>query len=229
MTKNDKPTTSAEETMLAARRFSRRTFLKTGAAVGSVAATGPWIVRDALSSSGELNILNWDDELPDPVIPDFEKTTGIKVNSTPFSQNEEQINKLQATEGEGFDLCQPTHDRAPQFKDIGVLQALRREEADARRRSCRRCSNAVARRLDLGRQALPRAALLGHRGDLLAQRPDQARYGDPVLRHAVGRRVQGQGAGPPALAPARHRPVDGRQRQAAVEPHARRLQGRGRR
>jgi spermidine/putrescine transport system substrate-binding protein len=124
MTKNDKPMSSAEETMLAARHFSRRTFLKTGAAVSSVAATGPWIVQNALSSSGELNIINWDDELPNPVIPDFEKATGIKVNSTPFSQNEEQINKLQATGGTGFDLCQPTHDRAPQFQDIGVLQPL---------------------------------------------------------------------------------------------------------
>jgi spermidine/putrescine transport system substrate-binding protein len=122
MTKLDKPKNSAEETMLAVRRFSRRTFLKTGAAAGSIAATGPWIVQNALSSSGELNIINWDDELPNPVIPDFEKATGIKVNSTPFSQNEEQINKLQATGGSGFDLCQPTHDRAPQFQDIGVLQ-----------------------------------------------------------------------------------------------------------
>ena len=49
------------------------------------------------------------------------RQTGIKVNPTPFSQNEEQINKLQATGGEGFDLCQPTRDRAPQFKDLGVL------------------------------------------------------------------------------------------------------------
>ncbi len=63
----------------------------------------------------------WSDEFPDPVIPNFEKATGIKVNQTPFSQNEEQINKLQATGGEGFDLCQPTRDRAPQFKDLGVL------------------------------------------------------------------------------------------------------------
>jgi spermidine/putrescine transport system substrate-binding protein len=66
--------------------------------------------------------LNWSDEEPDPLIPDFQKSTGIKVTTTPFSQNEEQINKLQATGGEGFDLCQPTHDRALQFKDLGVLQ-----------------------------------------------------------------------------------------------------------
>lgn len=106
------------------RGVSRRSFLKSSAALGLGALASPAIVSNALSSSGELSILNWDDELPDPVIPDFEKATGIKVNSTPFSQNEEQINKLQATDGVGFDLCQPTHDRAPQFRDIGVLQPL---------------------------------------------------------------------------------------------------------
>lgn len=121
MSKKRDTLTEAQQTVRAARAFSRRTLLK-AAALGTVAATGPWYVRDALSSSGSLNLLFWDDELPDPVIPDFEKKTGIKVNKTPFSQNEEQINKLQATGGEGFDLCEPTHDRSPQFKDLGVLQ-----------------------------------------------------------------------------------------------------------
>jgi len=115
--------TSAESTALAARRFSRRLMLKSSV-YGVALAASPAIVHDALSSSGSLSLLNWDDELPNPVIPDFEKKTGIKVNSTPFSQNEEQINKLQATRGAGFDLCQPTHDRAQQFEEIDVLQAL---------------------------------------------------------------------------------------------------------
>jgi spermidine/putrescine transport system substrate-binding protein len=119
-----KKLTSAQETLRALRKFNRRTFLKTGLAAGAVTSTGPWYVADAQSSSGTLNIINWDDELPNPVIPNFEKATGIKVNLTPFSQNEEQINKLQATKGAGFDLCMPTHDRAPQFKDIGVLAPL---------------------------------------------------------------------------------------------------------
>ena len=118
------PATPAEATVSAAQGFSRRLMLARAAAIGVIGAAGPWIVRDARSSSGELNVLNWDDELPSPVIPSFTKATGIKVNTTPFSQNEEQINKLQATGGEGFDLCQPTHDRAPQFKDLGLLQPL---------------------------------------------------------------------------------------------------------
>jgi len=120
MTKS-KSQLSAERTAAAARLFNRRVVLKAGAAAGAIAVAGPAYVKSALSSSGEINLLMWSDEFPNPVIPDFEAKTGIKVNQTPFSQNEEQINKLQATGGEGFDLCQPTRDRAPQFKDLGVL------------------------------------------------------------------------------------------------------------
>lgn len=116
------PVSSAEATLRAASSFTRRTLLKSTVAAGGIAAMGPWIVQDAFSSSGSLSLLHWDDELPDPVIPDFEKKTGIKIKKTPFSQNEEQINKLQATAGQGFDLCQPTRDRSPQFKDLGLLQ-----------------------------------------------------------------------------------------------------------
>ena len=83
--------------------------------------------------------------------PEFrEGKTGIKVNKTPFSQNEEQINKLQATGGEGFDLCQPTRDRAPQFKDLGVLAPFDMNKLkNTGESSCPRCSK-VDEPLDLG-------------------------------------------------------------------------------
>lgn len=115
-----KTLTSAELTMRAAG-LNRRLLLKSAAAVGAVGLAAPMFSKNAFSSSGELNLLMWSDEFPDPVIPNFEAKTGIKVNQTPFSQNEEQINKLQATGGEGFDLCQPTRNRAPQYKDLQVL------------------------------------------------------------------------------------------------------------
>lgn len=121
MTKLTKDQSRTRATLLAARAFNRRTMLKGAAAAGAVTLGFPMIVKDAFSSSGELNLLMWSDEFPDPVIPNFEKATGIKVNQTPFSQNEEQINKLQATGGEGFDICQPTANRAPQYKDLQVL------------------------------------------------------------------------------------------------------------
>jgi spermidine/putrescine transport system substrate-binding protein len=121
MTKLTPDQKSTREILLAARAFNRRTMLKTSVLAGAAAFSAPWIVKDAFSSSGELNLLMWSDEYPDPVIPDFEKKSGIKVNQTPFSQNEEQINKLQATGGEGFDIVSPTCNRSPQYKDLQVL------------------------------------------------------------------------------------------------------------
>jgi spermidine/putrescine transport system substrate-binding protein len=106
--------------LLKAAKLSRRNVMKSAAAMGAVGFATPLVTTNALSSSGELNLLMWSDEFPGDVIPGFEKATGIKINQTPFSQNEEQINKLQATGGEGFDLCQPTVSRAPQFKDLAV-------------------------------------------------------------------------------------------------------------
>ncbi len=101
--------------------LSRRNVIKAGAGLAAVAVASPAIVSSARSSSGTLSLLNWSDEFPGDVIPNFEKATGIKVTTTPFSQNEEQINKLQASGGDGYDLVQPTRDRAPQFKDLDVL------------------------------------------------------------------------------------------------------------
>ncbi|MGE0150678.1 MAG: substrate-binding domain-containing protein, partial [Parvibaculaceae bacterium] len=107
--------------LMRAAQMSRRSLLKASLAAGAVGLTSPLYLKRAWSSSGELSLLIWPDEMPDPVIPNFEKATGIKVTTTPFSQNEEQINKLQATSGEGFDICQPTMNRAPQYKDLQVL------------------------------------------------------------------------------------------------------------
>jgi spermidine/putrescine transport system substrate-binding protein len=126
MTKRDVSSTTI--TLLAANALTRRLMLRGTGAAAAVAAIGPWYVKNALSSSGELSLLNWDDELPNPVIRDFEKKTGIRVKTTPFSQNEEQINKLQAAGGEGFDLCQPTRDWAPQFNEIRVLAPFDRNK-----------------------------------------------------------------------------------------------------
>lgn len=104
-----------------ARGFARRACLRGAAAAALSALASPFIVRSARSSAGELNLLTWSGELPQPVLDDFTHKTGITVNATPFGRNEEQINQLQTTKGQGFDLCQPSRDRAPQFEDLGLL------------------------------------------------------------------------------------------------------------
>ena len=71
-----KKLTSTQETLRTAM-ISRRSLLKASAALGAVGFASPLYVKNAFSSSGELNLMNWSDEFPDPVIPNFEKATGI--------------------------------------------------------------------------------------------------------------------------------------------------------
>ena len=55
-----------------------------------------------------LNIFSWGDILEPTVIANFEKETGIKINLSYYSSNEELIVKLKATHAEGYDLIIPS-------------------------------------------------------------------------------------------------------------------------
>src|SRR5262245_44362916 len=101
------------------RALNRRTALRGLAA--SVLAIGPWLVKDARSSSGELNILHWADQLKEPIQKKFTDKTGIRIKATAFSTDQEQIDKLEGAKGAGFDLCQPALDRAAQWHDADLL------------------------------------------------------------------------------------------------------------
>ncbi|MBU8879279.1 spermidine/putrescine ABC transporter substrate-binding protein [Bacillus sp. FJAT-29790] len=56
------------------------------------------------SNEKVLNIFNWAEYLPEKVIEDFEKETGIKVNYGTYSSNEEMFAKLSAGKGQ-YDLA----------------------------------------------------------------------------------------------------------------------------
>ncbi|OPJ56183.1 polyamine ABC transporter substrate-binding protein [Clostridium oryzae] len=51
-----------------------------------------------------LNLYTWANYVPDNVIKEFKKETGIKVNFTNFSTNEEMLSKLQAANGGQYDV-----------------------------------------------------------------------------------------------------------------------------
>lgn len=113
---------SARATALAAKSFTRRTFLRSAAAAGALTAAAPAYIENALSSSGELDILMWSDYLPDTFIKAFTDSTGIKINYTGIGSNEEIINKMKATKGRGFDICSPTNNRSLQWEPLELLQ-----------------------------------------------------------------------------------------------------------
>jgi spermidine/putrescine transport system substrate-binding protein len=104
---------------------SRRALIKTGAALGVSALAAPAFVKNAFSSSGELNFMGWAGypELAKTVFPAFTAATGIKVN---FVEQDSQDNifaqaKLSAEAG-GVDVVEPTIDRVPGWVSDGLVQ-----------------------------------------------------------------------------------------------------------
>src|SRR5689334_11565441 len=64
----------------AAARLSRRAVLKFAGMAAGAGAAAPWIVRDAFSSSGELNLMSWSGYDRGAALSAFTAATGIKVN-----------------------------------------------------------------------------------------------------------------------------------------------------
>jgi len=110
--------------------LSRRSFLKTGTAVGAAALASPALVSKAFASSGELNILMWSDYLPDSFLAEFKAETGISVNFTGIGSNEELINKMKAANGSGADIISPTNNRSLQWGPLELLQPVDMNRVD---------------------------------------------------------------------------------------------------
>ena len=110
--------------------ISRRTVLKSA---GAAALAAPLYTKSALASSGEINIMMWSGYMSEDFVSGFEGETGIKINYTSTGSNEEMINKMKATKGQGFDLITPTNNRSLQWEPLDVLQPfdLSRVNTDA--------------------------------------------------------------------------------------------------
>lgn len=79
------------------------------------------------SSSGEngvINIYTWTEYIPDSVIKDFEKETGIKVNMSTFSSNEDMLAKVKSEEEGAFDIIQPSDYMIEQMASQGMLEKI---------------------------------------------------------------------------------------------------------
>ncbi len=114
----------AAKSTLRAARASRRAILKGALAAGVVTLTGPGISRNAFSSSGELSWFTWEDYAPQPLVDKFIADTGIDLKVTTFSSNEDQLNKLKAAGGVGWDIASPSVAWVPAHVESGNLAEL---------------------------------------------------------------------------------------------------------
>jgi len=71
-----------------------------------------------------LNFFNWTEYMPDSVLKAFEKETGIKVNYTTFSSNEEMLNKIKSGEKGMYDLTIASDYMVDTMRTSGLLEKL---------------------------------------------------------------------------------------------------------
>lgn len=119
-----KKLTSAQETIRAAA-LSRRTLLKSAAALGAVGLAGPLYTRNALSSSGEVNFMGWSGYpgLAEKVFPAFTAATGIKVNFTEQPSQDDMFAQAKLSLQTGaYDMVEPTVDRVAGWASNGLVQ-----------------------------------------------------------------------------------------------------------
>jgi spermidine/putrescine transport system substrate-binding protein len=118
-----KKLTSTQETMRSAM-ISRRSLLKASVAVGAVGFASPIYVKNAFSSSGEVNFTGWAGypALAEKVFPAFTAATGIKVNFTEQPDNDGifAAAKVASTAG-GIDIIEPTIDTVGQYFTNGLI------------------------------------------------------------------------------------------------------------
>lgn len=62
----------------------------------------------AQASDNVLNVYNWSDYMPNDVINQFEKETGIQVNYSTYDSNETMYAKLKADPDAGYDIIVPS-------------------------------------------------------------------------------------------------------------------------
>ena len=106
------------------RGTSRRQFLKSATAMGVAASTGPWVIKDAFSSSGTVNVFAWGDYIQPNMVSAFEKKTGIKINLSTYGSNDEAEQKLRAAGGKGFDIVMPSVTNRANYDEGDLLQPI---------------------------------------------------------------------------------------------------------
>lgn len=115
--------------------LSRRRFLKLTAgallsagALGSLAGCGGGASQGgsetAAKGEGVVNIYTWQGYVPPDVVTRFQDETGISINYSYFSTNEEMLAKLEATKGGEYDIILSTDYSIDIANKEGLVQKL---------------------------------------------------------------------------------------------------------
>src|SRR5688572_5086637 len=76
------------------------------------------------SEENILNLYTWGGLIPESIIRQFEKETGIKVNASTYDSNETLYAKLRTNRHAGYDVIQPSNYYVDRMRKQNMLQKL---------------------------------------------------------------------------------------------------------
>lgn len=82
----------------------------------------------AHASDKILNLYAWTGEIPDAIVTQFEKETGIKVNFSTYESNEVMYAKLRSMPDSGYDIIIPSSYFVERMKKQGLLLPLNKKK-----------------------------------------------------------------------------------------------------
>jgi len=83
------------------------------------------VIKPLLADSSHVvNVYTFGEEIPNSVIVQFEKETGIKVNYSSFETNEIMYSKLRATGHPGYDVVEPSSYYVDRMRHQNMLEKL---------------------------------------------------------------------------------------------------------
>ena len=82
------------------------------------------------NDTNTLNVLNWSSYIPDEVLRDFEKSSGIKLNYNTYSSNEELLAKVIASSEGTYDVVFPSDYMVEVMKKRNLLEKIDSDKLD---------------------------------------------------------------------------------------------------
>lgn len=82
------------------------------------------LAAQCLAASKELYVYNWSEYMPDSVLDDFRKETGIKIIMSTYDSNEALYAKIKMVDAKGYDLIVPSTDFVSRMRKEGLLRPL---------------------------------------------------------------------------------------------------------
>lgn len=79
------------------------------------------------ASKETLNVFNWTEYMPDSVLKLFEEETGIKVNYSTYSSNEDMLAKVQSEASGTYDIVIPSDYMVELMAKQGLLEEINKE------------------------------------------------------------------------------------------------------